>query len=159
MKKLINLLTVSILFCFGTGFLYSQSKTTEIGSIQDENKIAYLFFKINKNSSGSEKISLYETKIVKGKIKLMPAFNREEIKNGDFVITLIDDKGTEVVKQHLGDPLNPELESFGDEISRHKLVLQESEFSFRFPYSNKIKTITIEKIKNSAVQLIFTQNL
>lgn len=158
MIKFTNLLTVSILFFSGGSYLKSQSQTVQKATVQSENQIGYLFFKIIKDHSGAEKISLVEKKIVKGKMKSTPVFNKDEMKNGDFLITLCDRKGKEIIKQNLEDPLNPELESFGDEMARHQLKLNESEFSIRFPYSEEIKSVKIEKITNSKKQLLFTQN-
>jgi len=158
MIKITNLLTASILFLLGTGHVKSQLQATHETTIQAENQIGYLFFKVMKDNSGSEKISLVEKKITKGKMKSAPAFNEENIKNGDLLITLMNRDGKEMVKQHVEDPLNPELESYGDEMGKHKLKLNESEFSIRFPYSEEIKSVKIEKITNSKNQLLFTQN-
>ncbi|MCU7618383.1 hypothetical protein NZ698_14375 [Chryseobacterium sp. PBS4-4] len=158
MKRFTNLLTVSILFFFGGSQLKSQSQNAQKTSVQSENQISYLFFKINKNGSGLEKISLVENKIVKGKMKSKPVFNEDEVKNGDLLITLSNGRGKEIIRQSIEDPLNPQLESFGDKIERRQLKLNESEFSVRFPYSAEIKSVKIEKITDSKKQLLFTQN-
>jgi hypothetical protein len=158
MIKLINLLTVSVLFLWGTDSVKSQSQAVQKVNVQGENQIAYLFFTIHKNDSGLEKISLVENKIVKGKMKSKPVFNEDEVKNGDLLITLSNGRGKEIIRQNIEDPLNPELESFGDTMERHQLKLNESEFSVRFPYSAEIKSVRIEKITDSKKQLLFTQN-
>jgi len=158
MKRFTNLLTVSILFFFGGSQFKGQSQTVQKASVQSENQISYLFFKINKNGSDSEKISLVEKKTVKGKMKSKPVFNEDEVKNGNLLITFLDKRRKEIIKQNIEDPLNPELESFGDKMERHQLKLTESEFSIRFPYSEEIKSVKIEKITDSKKQLLFTQN-
>ena len=158
MKIANNLLAISMLLCCGVGALKSQSKHSQNISQQNENQIAYLFFKINKDTKGVEKISLYDKKIVKGKLKSIPTFGDREALQNDFVITLFDAQGNEIIKQSVEDPLNPEFESYGDTIERHKMSLKESEFSFRFPYSDNIKSIKIERINNSKKQVLFTQN-
>ena len=159
MKRFTNLLTVSILFFFGGSQFKSQSQNVQKASVQSENQISYLFFKINKTSSGLEKISLVENKIVKGKMKSKPVFSENEVKNGDLLITVTNGRGKEIFKQNIEDPLNPELESFGDKIERHQLNLNESEFSIRFPFSKEIKSVKIEKFTDSKRQLLFTKNL
>ena len=159
MKRFTNLLTVSILFFFGGSQFKSQSQNVQKIGVQSENQIYYLFFKINKNDSGLEKISLVENKIVKGKMKSKPVFSENEVKNGDLLITVTNGRGKEIIKQNIEDPLNPELESFGDKIERHQLNLKESEFSIRFQYSEEIKSVKIEKITDSKRQLLFTKNL
>lgn len=159
MGKLFNLLTVSVLFFFGCSHLQSQSQKVDKATVQSENQIGYLFFKVIKDQSGVEKISLTEKKIVQGKMKSIPVFVESEMKSGDFLITLCDKKGREIMKQHVEDPLNPELEVFGDEMARHRLKLNETEFSIRFPYSPEIESVKIEKITNSKKKLLFTQNL
>lgn len=156
--KITNLLTASVLFLYGTGEVKSQLQTVHPTTIQAENQIEYLFFKVIKDPSGEEKISLVEKEIVKGKLKSMPVFNQDDVKNGDFLIILTDREGKEIIKQNIDDPLNPELESYGDDMGRHRLKLNESEFSIRFPYSEEIKSVKIEKITNSKSQLLFTQN-
>ena len=158
MKIFTSLMAVSILTCFGMVEVKSQSQTLQEVSVQSKNQIVYLFFKISKDHSGVEKISIYDQKIVNGKMKSMPAFDENQVENGDLIITLCDKSGKEIYRQNAKNPLNPELESFGDKMSRHKLSLQESEFSFRFPHSTEIKSVKIEKFINSKKQLLFTKN-
>lgn len=157
MKKKI-LLVIGGLLCCELGGFKSQSKSSEKIIQQSENQIVYLFFKIKKDTKGVETILLYDKRIAKGKLKSMPSYNDREALQNDFLITLLNSKGEEMIKQSLEDPLNPELESYGDSIERHKMSLQESEFSFRFPYSDEIKSIKIERINDSKKQLLFTQN-
>ncbi|MBW7675711.1 hypothetical protein [Chryseobacterium chendengshani] len=159
MKIFTSLMAVSILTFFGVGQVKSQSQSLKEVSVQSKNQILYLFFKISKDQSGLEKISLNDQKIVNGKMKSMPAFNENELENGDLIITLYDRSGKEIYIQNAKNPLNPELESFGDEMGRHKLTLQESEFSFRFPHFSEINFVKIEKFTNSKKHLLFTQNL
>lgn len=158
MKIFTSLMAVSILTCFGTGQFKSQSQALQKLGVQSKNQIVYLFFKISKDQSGLENISLYDQKIVSGKMKSMPGFDENEVKSGDLIITLCDRSGKEIYMHNAANPLNPELESFGDEMGRHKLDLQESEFSLRFPHSPEIKSVKIEKFINSKKHLLFTQN-
>ncbi|REC78754.1 MULTISPECIES: hypothetical protein [Chryseobacterium] len=163
MKNLINLLIVpSFLFCS----FQKESGLASYGSVAVENtvekgdRIIYLFFKADKDRSGSEKIILQESKISEGKMKSMPSFDRKEVQNGDFIITLVETGGKEIAKQHVKDPLNPELEVYEKEgMSRHKASLQNAEFSVRFPYSENMGLVKIEKATDNGVQLLFTQKL
>lgn len=137
----------------------AQIKDEEKTYIQGKDKIVYLFFKIDKSNSGSEKISLEEKKTVNGKLKAIPFFNEKSIKKGDLVITLLDSLGKENFKYNAKNPLNPEMESFGEKLGHQVSTLEKAEFSIRYSYSDETKIIKIEKITDTGKQLIFTQNL
>lgn len=125
-----------------------------------KDQIVYLFFKVEKNSSGTEKVVLEDKKIMEGRLKSKASFDRNSAKIGDFIISLNDSNGKEVVQQILRDPLNPELERFAEEgISRNKVSLQNAEFSIRYSHSEDIKVVKVEKITNAGNQLLFTQKL
>ncbi len=158
MIKLINLLTVSVLFLYGNHHYKGQSQKALNPAVQSDNQISYLFFKIAKQDSQPEKITLVEKKTVAGKMKSIPSLSLEDAKNGDLLITLVDSGGKMIAQQIIEDPLNPELESFGDKIERHKLTLKETEFSVRFPFSKETKSVKIEKISDSSKKLLFIQN-
>jgi len=126
---------------------------------QVANKIGYLFFKIEKNVSGVEKITLQEKKITEGKLKSNAVFDEKTVKTGDFIISLTDANGKEVIKQTVEDPLNPVMETYEDGISRTKVSLQNAEFSVRYSHSENISAVKIEKVTEAGNQLIFTQRL
>lgn len=163
MKNLFTLFVFPVfMFC---NFLQvkdlSGNNDTENKSLRPvKDQIVYLFFKVEKNSSGTEKVVLEEKKIMEGKLKSKPSFDRNSAKVGDFVISLNDSNGKEVIQQILRDPLNPELERFAEEgISRNKVSLQHAEFSIRYSHSEDIKVVKVEKITNAGNQLLFTQKL
>jgi len=138
----------------------------EKGVVKNENpatvkdRIVYLFFKVEKNNSGAEKIVLEDQKIMEGRLKSKPSFDINSAKTGDFIISLNDANGKEIVKQIVGDPLNPELERFGEEgLSRNKVSLQNAEFSIRYSHSEEIKVVRVEKVTTGGNQLLFTQKL
>ena len=126
---------------------------------QAVNKIGYLFFKVGKSISGAEKITLQEKKITEGKLKSNLVFDEKSTKTGDFIISLTDANGKEVVKQTVEDPLNPVMETYEDGISRTKVSLQNAEFSVRYSHSENISAVKIEKVTTAGNQLIFTQRL
>lgn len=158
MTKKIYLITVFFLLQFGTMYYVGQIKTYAKVKKETNDQIFYLFFMIKKDLSGSEVISLAESKVVNGRMKSLPIFDEDKIEDDDLVITVTDTQEKVVVTQNIKDPLHPELESFGDDIKRLRLKLNESEFSVRFPYSANLKTLKIEKIINSKRQLLFTLN-
>lgn len=123
-------------------------------------RIMYLFFKADTDQSGSEKIVLQESKVSEGRMKTLPSFDRNQVQNGDFIITVFAEDGIEASKHLIKDPLHPELEVYEKEgVSRHKASLPHAEFSVRFPYSESIRSVKIEKVMTDGVQLIFTQKL
>lgn len=163
MKNVLNLFVLPVfVFC---SFL--QVKDLSLGSalknensLRDKNQIGYLFFKVEKTKSGPEKITLESKKIADGKLKLTPAFDRNSAGVGDFIISLTDANGKELVKQIVEDPLNQNMESFDKEgISRHKVSTETAEFSVRYSHSAEIQVVKVEKITNAGNQLLFNQKL
>lgn len=129
-------------------------------SLKAKDQIVYLFFKVEKNISGAEKVVLEDKKIMEGRLKSKPSFDRNSAKTGDFIISLNDENGKEIVTQIVGDPLNPQLERFDEEgISRNKVTLQNAEFSVRYSHSEEIKVVRVEKVTTAGTQLLFTQKL
>ena len=127
---------------------------------QDKNQIVYLFFKVEKTKSGPEKITLESKKITEGKLKSIPSFDRNSAGLGDFIISLTDASGKEIVKQLVEDPLNQNLESFDkDGIGRHKVSSDNAEFSVRYPHSGEIQIVKVEKVTHAGNQLLFNQKL
>ncbi|WP_123981085.1 hypothetical protein [Chryseobacterium sp. G0201] len=129
-------------------------------SLEAKGQIVYLFFKVEKNISGAEKVVLEDKKIMEGRLKSKPSFDRNSAKTGDFIISLNDENGKEIVKQIVENPLNPELERFdGEGISRNKVTLQNAEFSVRYSHSEEIKVVRVVKVTTAGTQLLFTQKL
>jgi hypothetical protein len=162
MKNLIIFLTIPFYFCCNVlqnKYLNGKPENATISSLTKNAQIVYLFFKVEKTDSGSEKITLLEKKIVDGKLKANPIFDEGTRKTGDFVISMTDANGKEIVKQLVEDPLNPTREVYGDKISRHTLTLQNAEFSVRYSHSAEIQMVKIEKMTDSGKQLLFTQKL
>ncbi|WP_080776611.1 hypothetical protein [Chryseobacterium phocaeense] len=163
MKILFNFFIVPILF------LCSFQKSTALGDLRNralgaevrkENKILYLFFKADKEASGKDRIVLQEKKIAAGKLKFIPAFDRSEVETGDLMVIVSDSEGKEIAKQLVKNPLYPEMEVYEKEgISRKRINLQDAEFSVRYVYSEKIRTVKIEKVTESGTELLFTQKL
>ncbi|KXH78731.1 hypothetical protein [Chryseobacterium kwangjuense] len=163
MKNLFNFFIVPVLL------LCSFQKSTTLSDLRDrasgaeilkENKILYLFFKADKEASGKDRIVLQEKKIAAGKLKFTPAFDRSEVETGDLLVIVSDSDGKEIAKQLVKNPLYPEMEVYEKEgISRKRINLQDAEFSVRYAYSEKIRTVKIEKVTESGTELLFTQKL
>lgn len=126
--------------------------------LKKDNQIIYLFFKVEKNNSGVEKITFQGKKMSPGKLKLEPAFDKSSANVGDYIISLNDSGGKEIGKQLVKDPLNPEMEIYEDGISRNKILLQNAEFSIRYSHGN-VTMVKIEKLTKEGTQLLFTQKL
>lgn len=140
--------------------LNGKTKIAATSTLSKNAKIVYLFFKVEKTNSGVEKITLQEKKIVDGKLKSNPTFEEGEGNVGDFVVSMTDASGKEIIKQLIEDPLNPSREVYAkDEISRNKISLENAEFSVRYSHSAEIQTVKIEKIMSSGKKLVFTQKL
>lgn len=163
MKNLLNLLIVpAFLFCSfqKESYLIQDKGWIEERTVKKNDRIIYLFFKIDKDKSGNERIVLQERRISEGKLKSVPSFDRNEVRKEDFIITVMEADGKEAVKLLVKNPLNPELEVYEKEgMDRHKASLQNAEFSVRFSYSETLQLVKIEKATDSGAQLIFTQKL
>jgi len=158
MKNLLILFVVPMLLL--CNFLPVQnSDSTGMGFAKSDPQIVYLFFKVEKTESGSEKIILQEKKITDGKLKSVPAYDESLLKTGDLVVSLTDINGKSLVKQVVEDPLNPVMEVYENGISRNKVTLQAAEFSVRYPASGAIRIVSIEKVTVDGPQLLFTQRL
>ncbi|WP_415329181.1 hypothetical protein [Chryseobacterium sp. MMS23-Vi53] len=163
MKNLIILLTIPIYFSFNFLKLkgLGEDRQNEPNLALNKNsQIVYLFFKVEKNNSGSEKITLQEKKITDGKLKSIPISDENKGQNGDFIVSLASTNGKEIIKEIVEDPLNPSREVYNrEEISRAKISLQNAEFSVRYSHSAEIQMVKIEKISETGKQVIFTQKL
>ncbi|MGI9580228.1 hypothetical protein ACR1PO_03340 [Chryseobacterium sp. RRHN12] len=138
--------------------LPSWSNDKTVIAAQKKEQILYLFFTIEKKVS--EKITLKQSKIAEGRIRTFLGFDEARVQEGDFVVTLTGADGKEIVKQAVQDPLHPVMEVYDiKEIKRFKASLQRAEFSLRFPYSENVRYVKIEKKKGQDKKLLFTQKL
>ncbi len=162
MKNLIIFLTIPFYFIsnyLGVKYVNEGTETAAARTAAENSKIVYLFFKVEKTNSESEKITLQEKKIVEGKLKLNSISDDSSGNIGDFVISVSNGNGKETVRQVIEDPLNPTREVYGEDISRNRISLQDAEFSIRYSHSEEHQTVKVEKITNSGKQLLFTQRL
>lgn len=162
MRNLLNFFILPVfLFCnFMQVDNLKQSKSRNENYSLSANQIVYLFFKVEKNNSGLEKITLQEKKITDGKLKSIQNSDESKGQNGDFIISLTNANGKEIIKQIVEDPLNPSREVYDrEEISRAKISLQNAEFSVRYSQSAEIQMVKIEKISETGKRLVFTQKL
>lgn len=160
MKKRYSFFIFSCIIC--NIFLHISSsgvRGENCGQPENGPQILYLFFKVEKDPLGMEAFTLEEKKIANGKLKNIEDCDENSLKEGDYIISLLGPDGKEVVKQHLEDPLNPEMEVYEDKISRKKLSLQKAEFNVRFSYTKEIAGVKIEKITLMGKRLLFNQNL
>ncbi|WP_155845037.1 hypothetical protein [Chryseobacterium daeguense] len=163
MKNLILFLTLPVFLLYHflqSNHLDRADQEVAVHSLKEKPQIVYLFFKIEKEKSGSEKITLEEMKITEGRLKAVQNSDENRGEAGDFIVSLTSADGKEIVKQIVEDPLNPSREVYDkEEISRVKINLQNAEFSVRYSYSSEIQMVKIEKISETGKQLIFTQKL
>jgi len=162
MKILCILLTGTlVVFCnlLRTSSLKNERAGEYALPVKENDKIVYLFFKVEKNASDTERIILEDKKTVSGKLKSNPFFDEREMKTGDFIVSLTDAAGKEMVKQSIADPLNPVMEVYEETISRNRVSLEHAEFSIRYAHSENIQMVKIEKVGPSGKKLLFTQKL
>ena len=137
----------------------SQDSTTTAASTKVvENAIVYLFFEIEKDSNGLEKVTLTNTKTTEGFLKNGSIVNKPSTA-GNLVISLLGKNGAVVEERIIEDPLNPLLEVYAEEgLSKNKLQLTKGQFSVRFNQKREISSVKIEKItpnsKNTLITLI-----
>ena len=161
MKFLIIILTLPIyLFCNVSTEHDDLKKPSSIHVLSKNSQIIYLLFSVKKTNSGSEKITLDEKIVTKGKLKLNSNYDENQGDIGDFIVSLTNERGKEFIKQIVENPLNPTREVYSEnEISRIKLSLQNADFSIRYSHSPEIVMVKIEKITTSGNQLLFIQKL
>lgn len=111
-----------------------------------ENSIVFLFFEIEKEGNGLEKIKLTDTKITEGFVKNASLENKTAIP-GNLYISLLGKNGEILEERIIEDPLNPMLEVYAEEgLSKNKLKLTKAEFSVRFNQKGEIASVKVEKI-------------
>jgi hypothetical protein len=163
MKNLMIFLTLPFYFFYSFLQVKEVKDTGEnpaMRTLSKSSQIVYLFFKVEKTNSGAEKITLQEKKITEGKLKSVPNSDENNGQNGDFIVSLTNANGKEIIKQIVEDPLNPSREVYDrDQISRNKISLQNAEFSVRYSHSDEIQMVKIQKISETGKQLLFTQKL
>ena len=161
MKFLIIILALPICIFSNPNIKNDDSqKVSSINVLSSNSQIIYLLFSVKKTNSGSEKITLDEKIVTKGKLKLNSNYDENQGEIGDFIVSLTNESGKELIKQIVENPLNPTREVYSEnEISRIKLSLQNADFSIRYAHSPEIVMVKIEKITKSGNQLLFIQKL
>ena len=138
----------------------SQYSTTTAPSTKVvENAIVYLFFEIEKDSNGLEKVTLTNTKTTEGFLKNGSIVNKPSTA-GNLVISLLGKNGAVVEERIIEDPLNPLLEVYAEEgLSKNKLQLTKGQFSVRFNQKGEISSVKIEKITPNSKNSLITFTL
>ena len=138
----------------------SQYSTTTAASTKVvENAIVYLFFEIEKDSNGLEKVTLTNTKTTEGFLKNGSIVNKPSTP-GNLVISLLGKNGAVVEERIIEDPLNPLLEVYAEEgLSKNKLQLTKGQFSVRFNQKREISSVKIEKITPNSKNTLITLKL
>lgn len=138
----------------------SQDSTTTAASTKVvENAIVYLFFEIEKDSNGLEKVTLTNTKTTEGFLKNGSIVNKPSTA-GNLVISLLGKNGAVVEERIIEDPLNPLLEVYAEEVlSKNKLQLTKGQFSVRFNQKREISSVKIEKITPNSKNTLITLKL
>ena len=138
----------------------SQYSTTTAASTKVvENAILYLFFEIEKDSNGLEKVTLTNTKTTEGFLKNGSIVNKPSTP-GNLVISLLGKNGAVVEERIIEDPLNPLLEVYAEEgLSKNKLQLTKGQFSVRFNQKGEISSVKIEKITPNSKNTLITLKL
>lgn len=164
------MLRISFLFLFATFFFISScdSQSTSAPSSGSgsatiskpvENSIVYLFFEIEKNENGSEKVKLTDTKTTAGTVKNAAMENKPSVP-GNLLISMMGKNGETLEERIIEDPLNPLLEVYAEEgLSKNKLNLTKAEFSVRFNQKGEISNIKIEKLTPNSKNTLLTLKL
>ena len=157
-----------LILLFGISLLVSacdsqQASTINSGSTPQttlaKNSIVYLFFEIEKDSNGSEKVTLTDTKITEGTVKNGSLENKALIP-GNLYISLLGKSGEVLEERIIEDPLNPLLEVYAEEgLSKNKLQLNKGEFSVRFNQKGEISSVKVEKITEKSKTNLITIKL
>lgn len=135
------------------------STTTSPSTKVVENGIVYLFFEIEKDSNGLEKVTLTNTKTTEGFLKNGSIVNKPSTA-GNLVISLLGKNGAVVEERIIEDPLNPLLEVYAEEgLSKNKLQLTKGQFSVRFNQKGEISSVKIEKITPNSKNSLITFTL
>lgn len=130
----------------------SQPKTVE-------NNIVYLFFEIERQPNGNEKITHTDTKTTKGILKNNSIENEPRVP-GKILITMLRNNGETVEERIIEDPLNPILESYSEEgLDKKQMNLQKAEFSLRFNQKGDVSSIKMEKILTNSKNHLITIKL
>lgn len=135
-----------------------QGQSTTPAITDQEKRIVYLFFEIQKDTNGPETVKLTDTKITPGTFKNASLENKEKIA-GNIAVTFLSQDGNIISERIIEDPLNPMMETYTQGgLGREKLNLQKAEFSIRFNQTGNISAVQLEKITpNSKTQLITIQ--
>lgn len=135
------------------------STTTSPSTKVVENAIVYLFFEIEKDSNGLEKVNLTNTKTTEGFLKNGSIVNKPSTP-GNLVISLLGKNGAVVEERIIEDPLNPLLEVYAEEgLSKNKLQLTRGQFSVRFNQKGEISSVKIVKITPNSKNTLITLKL
>ena len=124
-----------------------------------KNSIIFLFFEIEKEADGLEKVKLTDTKIAEGFVKNASLENKAP-NPGNLYISLLGNNGEVVEERIIEDPLNPLLEVYAEEgLSKNKLNLKKAHFSLRFNQKGEISSVKVEKITEQSKNHLITLKL
>lgn len=140
----------------GSSSTFSNTATVTKAS---ENAIVFLFFTIEKEANGNEKVTLTDKKITPGTIKNSSLENHENIP-GNIRITFIGKNGEELSERFVENPLNPMMEVYTQEgINKEKMNLQKADFSVRFNQTGETSSVVLEKIAENSKKHLMTLKL
>ena len=157
-----------LLFLFGISLFLSSCDSQQTSSFNSgsatptkvvENSIVYLFFEIEKDGNGIEKVKLTDTKITEGFVKNASIENKASVP-GNLYISLLSKSGEVLEERIIEDPLNPMLEVYAEDgLSKNKLNLNKAEFSVRFNQKGEIANVKVEKITEKSKNTLITLKL
>ncbi|MEC5157908.1 hypothetical protein [Chryseobacterium sp. MP_3.2] len=152
--------TVLIYFSFflsscETQDVSSSNSTSSPTIATTKNSIVFLFFQIEKLTSGEEKVLHTGTKTTQGIMK-GGAINNKPNVAGNLLISMLGINGEVLEERIIEDPLNPLMEVYAEEgLSKTKMTFNKAEFSVRFNQKGEVAAVTVQKITdNSKIKLI-----
>ncbi len=150
--------STALVFCSSATYKKEDSVPPSQVSKNSSDKITYLFFTIQKNN-GNETVKFESQKTADGKLKSFPEFAERNLKTGDLLITIFNNKNQPAYQQIVKNPLNPVVESYDGEMKQNQLSFDKADFHIRFPYSQSINKVTVEILKNSKKIILLNQKL
>ena len=134
-----------------TASVSSPTKSSD-KSQPSENQIVYLFFTIERETSGNEIVKHTDTKITPGIIKNSSLENHENAP-GNIRVTFIGKNGEELSERFVKNPLNPMMEVYTEAgVNKEKMNLQKADFSVRFNQNGDTDSVILEKITTNNVK-------
>ncbi|NNC51326.1 MAG: hypothetical protein HKO01_12425 [Flaviramulus sp.] len=143
-----SLIVLAILMHIMSCNVYKNNTSQSISSIEENPKIIFLNYKINKNKDGSKTLQFQSKKIVAGKFKQTNS-NVEGIQ-GDLICNQLDENSQVLQSNIIKNPLEKTIEYLdsSNSFQLKQIDLDSAYFSFRLKLKPNTKYIAINNISN-----------